>query len=61
MARKATGTLVQPKNDQSAWAVRFSAYGKRRYEALGSPEEGWDRAKAEAAGRVARSGVTGPQ
>src|SRR5664279_5436384 len=49
MARKATGTLVPPKNEDSAWAIRFSAYGTRRYEALGNAEDGWNRAKAEAA------------
>jgi integrase len=49
MARKATGTLVPPKNDRSAWAIRFSAYGKRRYEVLGTADEGWSRSKAERA------------
>jgi integrase len=49
MARKTTGTLVPPKNEESAWAIRFSAYGKRRYEVLGTAEEGWNRSKAEAA------------
>jgi integrase len=49
MARKVTGTLVPPKNEQSAWAIRFSAYGKRRYEILGTTEEGWSRGRAEAA------------
>jgi integrase len=49
MARKTTGTLVPPRNDQNGWAIRFSAYGKRRYEVLGTSEDGWNRAKAEAA------------
>ena len=29
-------------------AIRFRAYGKRRYVALGTSEECWDRPKAEA-------------
>lgn len=30
-----------------AWAIRFRAYGKRRYVALGTSDEGWTREKAE--------------
>ncbi len=29
------------------YALRFSAYGKRQYVSLGTPEEGWSQAKAE--------------
>jgi integrase len=47
MPRKAAGSVVAPK-DGRAWAIRFRAYGKRRYVALGSTEEGWTRRKAEA-------------
>lgn len=47
MARKATGQVIPPK-DGRAWAIRFYAYGKRRYVALGTTAEGWDRRKAEA-------------
>jgi hypothetical protein len=47
MARKATGQVIEPK-DGRAWAIRFRAYGKRRYVALGTAEDGWDRERAEA-------------
>jgi len=46
MPRKATGSVVEPTNGR-AWALRFRAYGKRRYLALGTSGEGWDRAKAD--------------
>lgn len=46
MARKATGQVVEPK-DGRAWALRFRAYGKRRYVTLGTGEEGWTRRRAE--------------
>ena len=46
MPRKATGSVVEPTNGR-AWALRFRAYGRRRYVALGTPAEGWDRARAE--------------
>ena len=47
MARKATGSIIEPK-DGRGWAIRFHAYGKRRYVALGTAEEGWNRQKVEA-------------
>ncbi len=47
MARKASGGVVEPK-DGRGWAIRFRAYGKRRYVALGTSEDGWSRQKAEA-------------
>lgn len=47
MAKKATGSVIEPR-DGRAWAIRFRAYGKRRYVALGTSEEGWSRQKAEA-------------
>ncbi len=47
MARKATGQVIEPK-DGRAWAIRFRAYGKRRYIALGTSEDGWSRQRAEA-------------
>jgi integrase len=31
-----------------SWAIRFRAYGKRRYVSLGTAEEGWNRKRAEA-------------
>ncbi len=46
MARKASGQIIPPK-DGRGWAIRFRAYGERRYVALGSSEEGWSRQKAE--------------
>jgi integrase len=46
MARKANGGVIEPKGGR-AWAIRFRAYGKRRYVALGTSEEGWGREKAE--------------
>jgi integrase len=47
MARRATGQVVEPK-DGRAWAIRFRAGGKRRYVALGTADEGWNRQRAEA-------------
>ena len=47
MARKATGQVIEPK-DGRGWAIRFRVYGKRRYVTLGTAEEGWSRARAEA-------------
>jgi integrase len=46
MPRKASGSVVEPK-DGRAWAIRFRAYGKRHYVALGTSDEGWTREKAE--------------
>jgi integrase len=47
MARPATGQLVEPKNGRG-WAMRFRAYGKRRFVTLGSSDDGWNRQRAEA-------------
>jgi integrase len=47
MPRKATGQVIEPSDGRS-WAIRFRAYGKRRYVALGTAEEGWSRRRAEA-------------
>lgn len=47
MARKATGQVIAPTAGRS-WAIRFRAYGKRRYLALGTAEDGWNRKRAEA-------------
>jgi hypothetical protein len=33
---------------QRSWALRFRAYGKRRFLTLGRPEDGWTRQRAEA-------------
>lgn len=39
--------MIEPQ-DGRGWAIRFRAYGKRRYVTLGTAEEGWSRARAEA-------------
>jgi integrase len=48
MPRAATGQVVAPGGKQRSWALRFRAYGKRRFVTLGRPEDGWDRPRAEA-------------
>lgn len=48
MARKATGSVVPPDGKQRSWAIRFRAYGTRRFVTLGRPEDGWSRERAEA-------------
>lgn len=40
-----------------AFALRFTAYGKRRYVSLGRPEDGWTEQKAEEELRVVLAGV----
>lgn len=47
MSRKATGTIIEPTGKRGSWALRFSAYGKRRFVTLGTGEEGWNRGRAE--------------
>jgi integrase len=47
MPRKATGQVIEPSDGRS-WAIRFRAYGKRRYVSLGTAEDGWNRKRAEA-------------
>jgi len=47
MPRKATGQVIEPQ-DGRGWAIRFRAYGKRRYVALGTADDGWHRKRAEA-------------
>lgn len=46
MPRQATGQVVEPSEGRG-WAIRFRAYGKRRYVTLGTPDEGWNRRRAE--------------
>jgi integrase len=48
LARKATGQVIEPNGKQRSWALRFRAYGKRRFVSLGRPEDGWTRERAEA-------------
>ena len=47
MPRRATGQVISPK-DGRGWAIRFPAYGRRRYITLGDAEDGWNRQRAEA-------------
>jgi integrase len=48
MAREATGYVIPPDGGrQRSWALRFWAYGKRRFVTLGRPEDGWNRQRAE--------------
>jgi integrase len=48
MARPPTGQIIERHGKGGTmFAVRFHAYGKRRYLTLGSPEEGWTRELAE--------------
>lgn len=47
MGRRATGQVLAPTGKQRSWAIRFQAYGKRRYVSLGLPEDGWNRQRAE--------------
>lgn len=46
MPSQATRQVIEPQDGRS-WAIRFRAYGKRRYVALGIAEEGWSRKRAE--------------
>jgi integrase len=48
MARPATGQVVERKGKGgTTLALRFRAYGERRYVTLGSREDGWTRQRAE--------------
>jgi hypothetical protein len=48
MAPQPTGRVVPPDNKrQRSWALRFRAYGKRRFVTLGRSEDGWNRQRAE--------------
>jgi integrase len=48
MPRPATGQVIEPTERAPSWALRFRAYGQRRFKTLGRPEDGWDRERAEA-------------
>jgi integrase len=48
MPRKPTGQVIAPQRKQRSWAIRFRAYGRRRYVTLGRPDEGWTRERAQA-------------
>lgn len=48
MARKATGQVMERQTKRgTVYALRFYAAGARRYDALGTAEEGWNRRRAE--------------
>jgi len=48
MPRPATGQVVVDKRRRSpTYGLRFRAYGRREYVALGTAAEGWTRAKAQ--------------
>ena len=46
-ARQSTGGVIAPSGQRRSWTIRFRAYGKRQTVALGRPEEGWNRKRAE--------------
>jgi integrase len=49
MARPATGNvIVRDTQAGPKFALRFTAYGRRRYVTLGTAEDGWTRERAEA-------------
>jgi integrase len=65
MARPATGQVViDERGERPVFALRFRAYGKRRYVTLGTADEGWtdERAKEELANVLAdvRRGIWRP-
>jgi integrase len=48
MAKPATGAIVEKRTERgTSYALRFRAYGQRRYVRLGSTQDGWTRARAE--------------
>lgn len=47
MARRATGKVIATTTTRGrGWALRFTAYGKRRYVTLGDEVDGWTESKA---------------
>lgn len=48
MPRPATGQVIEREGARgTSYALRFRAYGRRRYLTLGTNEEGWSRDRAE--------------
>jgi hypothetical protein len=48
MPRPATGQVIVDERRRSpTYGLRFRAYGRREYVALGTAAEGWTRAKAQ--------------
>jgi hypothetical protein len=47
MSRRSTGQVIERSGPRGkVFALRFQAYGERRYLTLGSPAEGWTRRRA---------------
>ena len=49
--------LERPYGGSKVFALRFRAYGRRRYLTLGTPEEGWTRRRGEEEMDVIRAEV----
>jgi integrase len=49
--------LERPYGGSKVFALRFRAYGRRRYLTLGTPEEGWTRRRAEEEMEVIRAEI----
>src|SRR4051794_15767945 len=48
MPRPATGQIIEKSTHRgTTFALRFRAYGQRRYITLGADAEGWTRARAD--------------
>lgn len=48
MSEKAAGQVLElDRKGGRTFALRFRAYGKRRYMTLGTAEDGWSRRRAE--------------
>lgn len=47
--RKTTGGVLAPEGKRRSWAIRFRADGRRHHVTLGTPDEGWNRRRAEEA------------
>ena len=48
MARPPTGQVIERRGKRGrTYALRFRAYGERRYVTLGTADEGWTQARAE--------------
>lgn len=49
MARRSKGQAIRTRSARGhGWAIRFYAYGQRRYITLGDEADGWTEAKAQA-------------
>jgi integrase len=55
--RSENNVLERPYGGSKVFALRFRAYGRRRYLTLGTPEEGWTRRRAEEEMDVIRAEV----